>query len=92
MAQCDKTQVYSPFFKTDPNSSWYDYGNKTFSGNRAESFQKAKAWASMTYGIVDWKPNRSRCHVPAIVQKHFPIGRKLSPVPKVMAVNTVKTS
>jgi hypothetical protein len=92
MAQCDKSQVFSPFFKTDPDSAWYDYGNKTFSGNRAESFPRAKAWASDTYGITDWKPNKSRCHVPAIVQERFPIRQEMPPVPKLKSVNTVKTS
>jgi|ERR1051325_6282473 hypothetical protein len=72
-------QVYSPFFKTDPSAAWYDYGSKTFTGNRSESFPKAKAWASETYGITDWLPNAMRCHVPSIVQKTFPIRRQ--PVP-----------
>jgi len=83
MAQCDKSQVYSPFFKTDPEASWYNYGHKTFNGNRATSFPKAKAWASETYGITEWKPNKSRDHVPAIVQKHFPIRREPLSVQKV---------
>jgi hypothetical protein len=78
IAMCNKSQVYSPFFKTDPNSAWYDYGHKTFIGNRAESFPKAKEWASEQYGITDWLPNAMRCHVPAIVQKRFPI-RKEAP-------------
>lgn len=76
MVQCNKSQIYSPFFKTDPESAWYDHGNKTFTGSRATSFPKAKAWASETYGITDWKPNAMRCHVPSIVQKHFPITAK----------------
>ena len=79
IAQCDKSQVYSPFFKTDPNAAWYDYGHKTFTGNRASSFEKAKAWASETYGITEWKPNANRSHVPAIVQKRFPIHRQPEP-------------
>lgn len=90
MAECDKSQVYSPFFKTDPKSAWYDHGNKTFTGNRAISFPKAKVWASETYGITDWKPNATRSHVPSIVQKHFPIRRKPSPVPKSDKSTTAK--
>lgn len=73
MAQISKSVVYSPFFKTDPNAPWYDYGNKTFSGKRSESFEKAKEWASETYGIKEWKANRMRCHVPAEVQDKFPL-------------------
>lgn len=91
IAQCDKSQVLSPFFKTDPNPSWYNYGHKTFSGSRAHSFSIAKAWASETYGITDWKPNAMRCHVPAIVQKTFPI-RKSSPVSEVNDPDTAETS
>lgn len=69
----NKSVVWSPFFKTDPNAHWMDYGNKSFSGNRAGSFPKAKEWASKTYGIASWKPNRMRDHVPAQVQDAFPI-------------------
>lgn len=80
IARCNKSTVYSPFFKTNPNSAWYDYGNKTFTGNRNASFLLAKIWASETYGITEWKPNAMRAHVPAIVQDRFPILHKPSPV------------
>jgi hypothetical protein len=74
--QVNHTVVYSPFFKTNPSSAWYDHGNKTFSGNRAESFPKAKEWASRTYGITEWKPNAMRDHVPRVVQESFPIRKR----------------
>lgn len=72
-SQCNKSKVYSPFFKTDPGAHWQDYGSKSFVGNRARSFEEAKAWASKEYGITEWKPNRMRDHVPAEVQKLLPI-------------------
>lgn len=79
-AMCDKTQVFSPFFTTDPKAALYDYNQKTFIGRRSESFPKAKTWASETYGITEWKPNMMRAHVPSIVQERFPIRRKPMPV------------
>ena len=52
-----KTQVYSPRYKTDPAGSWYNYGQKTFVGNKAESMPQAIAWASKRYGIREWVPD-----------------------------------
>lgn len=54
VAQCNKTVVFSPSHKTDPSAHWTDYGCKSFIGNRVESFPKALAWASETYGIIEW--------------------------------------
>lgn len=48
--------VWSPSFKTDPQSAWYDHGKRTFVGNRAESMPRALKWATETYGITDWAP------------------------------------
>jgi hypothetical protein len=68
------TRVFSPFFKTHPGeAAWYQYGDMSFSGNRSSSMEEAKAWAEERYGITEWKGNRMRDVVPAIVQKHFPI-------------------
>ena len=60
------SKVWSPTFKTDPQAHWTDYGSKAFSGNRAESFPLAKAWASERYGIKEWAPFGGD-HVPAEV-------------------------
>lgn len=54
MAQCDKSRVFSPSHQTNPKSAWYDYGQKSFTGNRADSFPEAIAWATETYGITEW--------------------------------------
>jgi len=50
------TKVYSPRFKTSPDSPWYDNGMKFFIGKQAESMLAAKAWASAQYGIMHWAP------------------------------------
>lgn len=52
--RCSHSTVYSPSHKTDPQSAWYDYGNKSFVGNRKESLPKAMEWASDKYGIAEW--------------------------------------
>ena len=68
------SSVYSPSHKTNPDASWYDYGKKTFVGNRAESLPKAFAWASERYGIAidDWVPDPTRTgrgsYVPRVVR------------------------
>ena len=49
--------VSSPFFQTDPGSSWFDRGRKTFVGNRAESMPLALAWAQEKYCITEWAPS-----------------------------------
>ena len=54
--RCASTQVWSPSFNTDPDTAWYDYQKKTFSGTRKESFEEAKKWASAEYGIEEWVP------------------------------------
>lgn len=46
--------VYSPSHKTDPGASWYDYGQKTFTGRRAESMPRALAWVAEVYGVTEW--------------------------------------
>jgi hypothetical protein len=44
-------------YKTCPNAAWYDYGNKTFVGNRSASVPLAQEWASKRYGINMWRKN-----------------------------------
>lgn len=52
-----RTLVWSPFFKTAPNSAaWYDHGNKALVGDRAESLPAAVAWATTVFRIMEWAP------------------------------------
>ena len=55
-ARCASTKAWSPSFNTDPDAAWYNYKKKTVTGNRKESFEKAKVWASAEYGIEEWVP------------------------------------
>ncbi len=72
--RCSGSQVWSPFFKTNPEgAAWYEYGKKSFHGNRASSMPAAMLWATEKYGIVNWKGNRMRDVVPAIVQQLYPL-------------------
>ncbi|MDI3258383.1 MAG: hypothetical protein QJR02_01480 [Sinobacteraceae bacterium] len=51
------SSVWSPHFKTESNSAWYQRGNKAFIGKRADSFPQALKWAEEQYGITDWLPS-----------------------------------
>lgn len=53
-AGAPQSVVYSPSHKTNPQSAWYDYGQKAFVGNRADSMPLAIAWASKVYGVKEW--------------------------------------
>ena len=66
-----KAVVLSPHFKTDPESAWYNYGNKAFVGNRKLSVPAAKAWAAKHYGITEWAadPTDRSNLIPAHVRK-----------------------
>jgi len=64
---CNRTQVWSPRFKTDTKAPWYDYGMKTFLGNRAESMPEALAWASQEYSITEWAPSPFGGKIPKTV-------------------------
>ena len=57
MVNAARSQVSSPFFKTDPRAHWSDHGCKTFVGNRAESMPLALAWAQEKYGVSEWAPS-----------------------------------
>jgi hypothetical protein len=66
-----RAQIYSPHFKTDPQSHWMDNGYKTFSGSRDKSIPEAMDWVARQYGITEWLPDptdRSNL-VPAHVRK-----------------------
>lgn len=65
--------VWSPFFQTDKNAHWSDYGNKFFIGNKKESLPLAMEWAIGTYGELNFVRNRMGDYVPKIVNDKFPI-------------------
>jgi hypothetical protein len=75
--EVSKAVVGSPYFKTDEDAHWMDYGRKTFSahfnGGWRKSIEVAKEWATETYGISEWARNRVGDWVPAIVNKKHPI-------------------
>ena len=62
-----KSEVYSPFGKTDANAAWYDYGCKTFLGNRAASMPQALAWAEAQYGVREWAPSPFGGYIPKAI-------------------------
>lgn len=62
-----KSRVYSPFFKTDPDAAWYDYGCKAFVGKRAESMPQALAWATDQYGVSEWAPSPFGGYIPKAI-------------------------
>lgn len=77
-----KWSVWSPFFQTDPNAPWYDYGHKTFSlGVNGDSHKQRKdtalsnatAWAAEQYGVTQWAKNRQGDYVPKEINDNFPI-------------------
>lgn len=85
IGQVSKWQVSSPFFQTDPNAPWYDYGNKAFPlyGNgetphqrKMNTLAKAQAWAESEYGIKEWVKNRMGDYVPKEVNDKFPIPKR----------------
>jgi len=51
------TQVWAPGIVTDADAHWVDNGNKTFTGQKAESWPKAMAWATEKYKITKWGPS-----------------------------------
>lgn len=82
MCTTNKSSIWSPYFKTDPDSAWYDYGNLAFIGKKTESLPKAIDWATNKYGIIEWKRNRMGDLVPEIVQAKVPIPKRTQPQPK----------
>lgn len=53
-----RSQIWSPYYETNPDANWYDHGKKTFPGSRLESFPKAIAWACAKTKTKpeDWAP------------------------------------
>lgn len=72
--------VASPFFETDPQSTWYYHGKKAFivagRSSMGRKRQEAIEWATKVYGVKEWKRNRVRDYVPAIVQEKLPIPKR----------------
>ncbi len=77
-ADCSRAEVWSPFFKADPDAAWYCYGAKHFSAgqNWRESIEEAKRWASKKYGIKKWARNSFGGFVTAIVNEKHPIPKR----------------
>jgi|SRR6185503_2193332 len=78
-----KWSVFSPFFKTDPDAAWYDYGCKTFSlrfggethhQRKTNALKVAMEWAAR-YGVIDWTKNRLGDYVAKDINDNFPIRR-----------------
>src|SRR5574337_176262 len=65
--RAQKSTVYSPFGKTNPNAAWYDYGCKTFVGKRAASMPQALAWAEAQYGVREWAPSPFGGYIPKAI-------------------------
>jgi hypothetical protein len=51
------TQVWRPDGVTDRDAPWYNHGNKTFPGGKAETWTQAVEWATKTYAITKWAPS-----------------------------------
>lgn len=77
-----KWSVSSPFFQTDPEAAWYDYGSKVFMlGFKGSTHKERKdatlketiKWATERYQIAEWAKNRSGCYVPKEVNDRCPI-------------------
>lgn len=76
-------KVWSPFFETNPDSAWYEYGGKTFTMGTGETHKERKAAALKTaqewavqFGVIEWAKNRAGNYVPAEVQKRFPLPKR----------------
>lgn len=71
ICEINKTTVYSPSHKTNPDAHWTDRGCKTFIGNRSESMPAALDWTTKRYGISEWAPSPidGADKVPASVRK-----------------------
>jgi hypothetical protein len=80
-----KWSVFSPFFKTDPESAWYDYGYKTFllpmvnKGHKERkdaALKEAMEWVAEHYQITDWAKNRRGDYVYREINDNFPIEKR----------------
>lgn len=77
--------VGSPFFKTNPDGAWYEYGRQTFSlgfaeqthsTRKASALKKAQEWAATKYGVTEWAKNRMGDYIPKEVNDKWPIPRE----------------
>lgn len=66
-------QVWSPFFSTDKDAHFSNYGAKSFTGNKKESLPRATEWAVKTYGELNFVRNKLGDYVPKVVNDNFPI-------------------
>ena len=56
--QSPQFQIIRPGYQTDPDSPWYNNGNKTFlvfGKTKPETLEEAKKWASERYEIKEWE-------------------------------------
>jgi len=66
-------KIWSPFFKTDKDAHFLDYGAKYIAGNKKESLPLAIKWAIEQYGELNFVRNRMGDYVPKIVNDKFPL-------------------
>jgi hypothetical protein len=79
-----KWSVFSPFFKTDPEAAWYDYGCKIFSlrfggdthHERKQAALKAAMERAVQYGVTEWAKNRRGDYVAKDINDNFPIRKE----------------
>lgn len=80
-----KWSVWSPFFKTDPDASWYDNDSKTFGlplngtkhhERKATALTAAMNWANEKYGPYNWVRNQQGDYVPKEVNDRFPLRKR----------------
>lgn len=80
--------VWRPGYKTDPQSAWYDRGNKHFSDfggkdwreNRRISLLMAIQWTAERYGFWEWTLNKFRDYVPVQIEREVPTKKKMGKV------------
>lgn len=70
-------EISSPFFKTNPESHWTDYGRQVFiitGGNTKKTvLAVAKLWAETRYNVTGWAKNRAGDFVPKTLNEKLPI-------------------
>lgn len=61
------SKVMSPSHKTDLQSHWSNYGQKSFVGNKSSSEKEAMGWAKEKYNIREWKTSPFGGKIPITV-------------------------
>ena len=78
--RCAEWEIFSPYFKTDPEAHWTDYGKKKFTvthrGEKKTVLAEAMQWASEKYGVQEWAKNRAGDYVPKEIEARFPIPKE----------------